>query len=123
MAVYLHGEGAPVSLLANTQTPIVLQPGASVPHLQAMLESLARLVPVAGPALLPWAIGELSPGNTVLLATSDIATDLDRSVAELEHTGSKVLLLLATNQSRRRPRGALTITPDCDLAARLEGRG
>lgn len=123
MAVYLHGAGAPVSLLANTDVPLVIQPGASVPHLQATLESLARLTPLPGPALAPWALGVLTPGNTVVLATSDIAADLQPSIAELEHAGFHVLLLLATNQSRRPPRGALVITPGCDLAARLEGGG
>ena len=123
MSIYLQGEGAPVALLANTDPPLVMQPGASVPHLQSVLESLARLTPVPGPSLVPWALSDLAHGNTVVLATSDIATDLGRSIAELEHAGFHVLMLLATNQTRRGPRNALLLTPGCDLAARLEGRG
>ena len=124
LAVYLQGEGAPVSLLANTNPPLVLQPGASVPHLQQVLESLARLTPVPGPPLLPWAIGELTLGNTVILATSEMAADAARLRAQLEGSGFRTLLLLATLQARPRrlPRGTIAITPDCDLAARLEGR-
>ena len=58
----------------------------------------------------------MSARNTVVLATSDIATDLGRSIAELEHAGFHVLMLLATNQTRRAPRNALVLTPGCDLA-------
>jgi len=59
MAVFLHSEGSPVSLLANTGPPLVVQPGASVPHLQHVLESLARLTLAPGPSLVPWAMSEL----------------------------------------------------------------
>src|SRR5215468_1511071 len=102
----------------------VRQPGASVPHLQQVLESLARLTPVPGPPLLPWAIGELTLGNTVILATSEMAGDAERVLTQLEGAGFRTLLLLATLQARPRrlPRGTIAITPECDLAARLEGR-
>src|SRR5579859_2720027 len=40
IAVFLQGQGAPVALLANTSAPIVVPPGASVPHLQHVLERL-----------------------------------------------------------------------------------
>jgi uncharacterized protein (DUF58 family) len=125
IAVFLQGEGAPVALLANTYMPLVLPPAASVPHLQLALDSIARLEPRPGPALLPWALEELPHGSTVLLASSDVAPELDRSIAQLEATGFHVLLLLAISQVARgfkRP-GTISITPGCDLAARLEGRG
>jgi uncharacterized protein (DUF58 family) len=130
MAMYLHGAGAPVSLLANTDPPLVLQPGASVPHLQQVLEGLARLTSNAGPALLPWALGELAHGNTVVLATSDIAADVERSIGQLEDGGFHILPLMASAASttalartRAARRESILITPDCDVAARLEGRG
>jgi uncharacterized protein (DUF58 family) len=125
IAVFLQGEGAPVALLANTSVPMVLPPAASVPHLQLVLDSLARLQPHPGPALMPWALQELPRGSTALLASSDVTPELDRSIAQLEATGFHVLLLLAVNQVARglkRP-GTITITPGCDLATRLEGRG
>ena len=89
-----------------------------------MLEALARLRPLPGPPLLPWAIEELTLGNTVILATSEMAADAERVLAQLEAAGFPTLLLLATLQARPRrlPRGTIVITPDCDLAARLEGR-
>lgn len=124
IAVFLQGQGAPIALLANTDPPVVVPPGASVPHLQSVLENMARLKPRPGAALLPWAFERLPLGNTVVLATSDIASDLQRSVAQLEHAGLHVLLLLAFDQSHtgwRRP-GSISITDGCDLAARLEGR-
>ena len=102
-----------------------MPPAASVPHLQLALDSMARLEPRPGPALLPWALQELPHGSTVLLAASDIAPELERSIVQLETTGFHVLVLLAINQvarGYRRP-GTITLTPGCDLAARLEGRG
>jgi uncharacterized protein (DUF58 family) len=127
VAVFLQGQGAPVALLANTNPPLVVPPGASVPHLQSVLENMARLVPHPGPSLLPWALseGDLPPGNTVVLATSDVSLDLERTLAQLEDAGFHVLLFLAENQTRTlrlRP-GTVSITAGCDLAARLEGRG
>jgi uncharacterized protein (DUF58 family) len=126
IAVFLQNRGAPVALLANTSSPLVVPPGASVPHLQHVLESLARLQPRAGPALMPWALDGLPRGNTVVLATSDVAAELERTISQLEDVGFHVLVLLATNGQRSsavKPRpGTLTLPPGCDLAARLEGR-
>jgi uncharacterized protein (DUF58 family) len=126
MAVFLQGEGAPVALLANTNPPLVVPPGASVPHLQHVLESLARLDPRAGPALTPWALDDLPRGNTAVLAASAVSADLDRTIAQLEDAGIHVLLVLATSLERSEParirRGAIALTPGCDLAAVLEGR-
>ncbi|MDQ6672198.1 MAG: DUF58 domain-containing protein [Chloroflexota bacterium] len=124
VAVYMQNEGAPIGLLANTDPPLVVPPGASVPHLQHVLEQLARLNAKAGLALMPWALDALPRRNTAVLAASELTPDLDRSIAQLENSGIHVLVLLATNQ--RRPnlgrRGTISISPGCDLSARLEGR-
>jgi uncharacterized protein (DUF58 family) len=124
IAVFLQGQGAPVALHANTNPPLVVPPGASVPHLQHILESLARLESHSGPALVPWALDDLPLGNTVVVGTSEVTPDLERSITQLEDAGFQVLLLLAMNSTRARSRrrGTISITPDCDLAARIEGR-
>jgi hypothetical protein len=123
LAVFLQGEGAPIAMLANTNPPLVIPPGASVPHLQHVLEGLARLKPHAGAPLVPWAVHELPRGNTVVLAASDNTVDLERSIARLQDAELTVVALLATANARPTPRWAVPITPGCDLAARLEGRG
>ena len=123
LAVFLHGEGAPLALLANTNPPLTIPPGASVPHLQYILESLARLKPKPGPALVPWALAGLPRGNTVVLAASDATADLRRSIVHLQEAGFTVVSLLAMARARSTPLATVSITPGCDLAARLEGRG
>jgi uncharacterized protein (DUF58 family) len=125
MAVYLQSKGAPTAFVANTQVPIIIPPGASVPHLQGVLESLARLTPLAGPRIVPWALDHLPPGNTVVLATSDVSPDLNACLSQLPDAGLHALLMLAgTDRIRTRIGGAATIPimPGCDLAAVLEGR-
>lgn len=125
IAVFLQGQGAPVALVANTDPPLIVPPGASVPHLQSVLENMARLQPRPGPPLLPMAFEGLPRGNTAVLATSDVAADLDRTISQIEDAGFHVLLLLAENHARagtRRP-ATISITPGCDLTARLEGEG
>jgi uncharacterized protein (DUF58 family) len=124
IAVFLQNQGAPVALLANTNPPFVAPPGASVPHLQSILEGMARITPRPGPAIMPWALNDLPRGNTAILATSDLVADVERSIAQLEDAGFHVVLLLAVNGSSsalKRP-GTVLITPGCDVAARLEGR-
>jgi uncharacterized protein (DUF58 family) len=123
IAVFLQSKSAPIALLANTDPPLAIPPGASIPHLQHALESMARLKPGSGPSLVPWALEELPRGTTAVLAASDVAPDLPRSIARLEEAGFHVVLLLASTDGRigmRRP-GAITLVPGCDLAARLEG--
>jgi len=124
IAVFLQSKGAPVALQANTNPPLVVPPGASVPHLQHVLERLARFEPKPGPALTPWALDDLPRGNTVVLAVSDVSADLEQSISQFEAAGIHVLMLLATNLERSNAwrRGAISITPGCDLAAVLEGR-
>lgn len=125
ISVFLQGQGAPTAFLANTELPVVLPPAASVPHLQSLLQSLARLRPTAGPNMLPWALEHLPRGNTVLLAASDVGSDLQRSITHLEDAGFHALLLLASSDERRasvRRPGTLRIRPGADLAAVLEGR-
>jgi uncharacterized protein (DUF58 family) len=125
IAVYLQGQGAPTAFLANTATPVLVPPGASVPHLQSTLESLARLTPVAGPSVVPWALEHLPAGNTVIVCTSDVSPDLAPTITHLQESGLRVLLLLASSDhSGPLPRGvsSLRITPGCDLGALLEGR-
>jgi uncharacterized protein (DUF58 family) len=120
LAVYLQAAGAPVALLANTRPPVMLPPGASVGHLQQLLESLARLEPMASQPMLPWALGHLPPGNTVILAASDMTPELERGLGELKANSFRVQLLLATTHGPQRM--GTYITPGCDLAAVLEGR-
>jgi hypothetical protein len=122
--VFLQSKGAPVAFQANTNPPLVVPPGASVPHLQHVLERLARFDSKPGPTLTPWALDDLPRGNTVVLAASDVSAELDLSIRQFEDAGIRVLLLLATNLERPHPlrRGAISITPGCDLAAVLEGR-
>ena len=125
MGVYLQSKGAPTAFVANTQVPIIIPPGASVPHLQGVLESLARLTPLAGPRIVPWALDHLPIGNTVVLATSDVSPDLNACLSQLPDAGLHALLMLAgTDRIRTRIGGAATIPimPGCDLAAVLEGR-
>ncbi len=122
IAVFLQGEGAPVALLANTNPPLVIPPGASVPHLQYMLESLARLKTRAGPPLVPWALDDLPRGDTVVIAASDVTADLRYSILHLQEAGFTVLSLLAMSKARSSPLASVSITPGCDLAALLEGR-
>jgi uncharacterized protein (DUF58 family) len=127
IAIFLHGRGAPVALLANADPPLVIPPAASVPHLQQVLEHLARLAPVSGPDLMPWALDHLPRGNTAILAACEVSPDLSRSAARLEDAGFRVLPLIASSTERRgrdmpSVPGAISIVPGCDLAARLEGR-
>jgi uncharacterized protein (DUF58 family) len=123
IATFLQGQGAPVSFLANTSVPIVIPPGATVPHLQSLLESLARLSPSADVMLLPWALEHLPPGDTVLLVASDVSPDLSATISRLQDNGLKPIMLLVSTTDARSHGEALRITPACDLAAVLEGRG
>jgi uncharacterized protein (DUF58 family) len=124
IAVFLQNRGAPVALLANTTPPLVVPPGASVPHLQHLLECLARLEPHGAAGLVSWALNDLPRGNTVVLAASDVTSDLDHTIDQLRNAGFQVALVLAVNgpASAFRRSGALMITPGCDLTAQLEGR-
>lgn len=125
MAVFLQSKGSPTAFIANTQVPVVIPPGASVPRLQSILESLARLEPVPGPPIVPWALEYLPRGDTVVLATSEVSPDLQRSIEQLPNAGLSALLMLAA-PDRRRPvmdaPGTIRITPGCDVGAVLEGR-
>ena len=126
IGVYLQTQGAPLAFFANTDPPVLAPPGASVPHLQYVLEALARLQPSHASGLMPWAFDGLPRGNSVVLAATDVAPDLWQSIGRLEESGFHVLLLLASGEDRRRLPSrtpVIRITPGCDLAARLEGRG
>jgi uncharacterized protein (DUF58 family) len=125
MAVFLHSKGSPMALMANTAPPLVVPPGASVAQLQRVLEGLARLQSHGGPTLLPWALDNLPRGNSVVLATSDAGADVDRTIERLQDAGFATQLLLATNPASPslHRHNALLLTPGCDVAARLEGRG
>jgi uncharacterized protein (DUF58 family) len=125
IGVFLQSQAAPIAFVANTDPPLVIPPGASVPHLQHVLESLARLRTSSGPGLVPWALDVLPRGNTVVLAASDVSPDLPNAIQRLEEAGFHVLLLLATTdrQTRIRRPGTIKLVPGCDLTARLEGTG
>jgi uncharacterized protein (DUF58 family) len=123
IGVFLQSKSAPIAFAVNTVSPLAIPAGASVPHLQLVLESLARLRAGSGPPLLPWALDQLPRGNSVVLATSDVSPDLSSTIARLEDAGFHVLLLLASNgrhPTLKRP-GTITLVPECDLVARLEG--
>lgn len=123
IAVFLQSQSAPIALVANGDPPLVIPPSASFPHLQQVLEALARLRPTSGPSLMPWALDVLPRGNTVILAASEVSPDLGQHIARLEDYGFRVLLLLASRDRLPfliRP-GTINLTPGCDLTARLEG--
>ncbi len=122
IAIFLQGQGAPAALLANTPLPLVIPPGATVLHLQALLEGLARLSPSAERPLLPWVVEHLPHGDTVLLAASDVTPDLQDSLTRLRAHGFSPVLLMATTSDTRARMEALRIVPGCDVAAVLEGR-
>ena len=122
IAIYLQGQGAPLSFLANTPLPVLIPPGATVAHLQSVLETLARLSPSAELPLTPWAIQHLPHGDTVVLFTSDVAPDLERSLARLRDHDFSPLLVVATTSERTHKVQALRIVPGCDVAAVLEGQ-
>jgi uncharacterized protein (DUF58 family) len=124
IAVYLQDAGFPVALFANSNPSVAIAQGASVAHLQHVLESMARLQPIAGPTLMPWALSELPRGSTVVLAASEMSSDVPRALRELEGAGYSTLPLLAVSRSAARTMrpDMLYITPGCDVAATLEGR-
>jgi uncharacterized protein (DUF58 family) len=127
VAVYLHEQGQPVGLLANTDPPIELSPGATVGHLQDLLEALARLQPAPSVPLLPWLLGPLPRGSTAVLGVSDLAPDLGLSLATLREAGCRVLPILASSGTTRSlgPEWSQVIRlgPGSDLSAVLEGAG
>jgi uncharacterized protein (DUF58 family) len=126
VALYFQRQGRPVGLLAAAGSVVTLPPGSSEAQLQGILEALARLNP-AGPRELPPAVAaHVPPGGTVVLAASDSARNLPRTVAQLAEGGRQVLVLLAGR--RGGPQGELGgrvvyLSDGCDLAAVLEGRG
>jgi len=125
MAVFLQSKGSPVAFVANTQVPIVIPAGASVPHLQSLLESLARLTTAAGPTIVPWALDHLPRGDTIVLATSDVSPDLSACLTQLPDEGRHAILMLAATERSRTQiggPGTIAILPGCDVAAVLEGR-
>jgi uncharacterized protein (DUF58 family) len=127
VAVYLHEQGQPAGLLANTDPPIELLPGASVGHLQEMLEALARLHPAPSMPLLPWLLAPLPRGSTAVLAVSDLAPDVGRNLDTLAEAGCRVLPVLASSGTTRslgaRWAHAIRLAPDSDLTRVLEGAG
>src|SRR5262249_33855613 len=102
IAVFLQGQVAPLTFLANTNPPLVIPPGESVPPLQHGLEQLARFEPAPGATLIPWAMNDLPPGDTVVLAASETSAELDRAITHLQDAGYQVVLLLAANDTRAR---------------------
>jgi uncharacterized protein (DUF58 family) len=123
LAVHMQDAGFPIAFYANSNPPTALGPGASVGHLQHVLEAMARLDAVAGPPLLPWALGEVPRGSTVVLAVSEMAPDLPRTLKQFEQAGVKVQPLLAVSRSpgRNARPDVMYLTPDSDVAATLEG--
>jgi hypothetical protein len=97
--------------------------GASVAHLQHVLESMARLVPVAGPPLMPWLLGNLPPGSTAVVVGSEMSSDMPRVLSQLQRAGFSTLPVLGVSHAQRlsaRP-DTLFLTPGCDVAAIIEG--
>jgi uncharacterized protein (DUF58 family) len=123
IAVFLQDAGAPIAFFANGNPSIAIAPGASVAHLQQVLESMARLEPVAGPPLMPWLLGKLPPGSTVVVVGSEMSSDMLRGLSQLQRAGFSTLPVLGVRHAQRltaRP-DALYLTPGCDVAAIIEG--
>ncbi|HEV7663001.1 MAG TPA: DUF58 domain-containing protein [Chloroflexota bacterium] len=123
IAVLLQNQGSPLALLANTDPPLLIPPGASVAQLQQVLEGLARLQPRAGPSLVPWAFDHVRRGNSVILATSDAVDGFEQTLQRFTAAGLSTQLLLARAvDARPTAAQALVLTPGCDVTAVLEGR-
>jgi uncharacterized protein (DUF58 family) len=125
IAVYLHEQGQPVGLLANTDPPLEIRPGASVSQVQQILEALARLQAAPSVPLLPWVLGPLPRGSTAVLATSDVTPNLEMHLETLTDAGCRVLPVLASSGTTRSlgPRwpNVVRLAPDSDLTTVLEG--
>lgn len=125
VAIFLHREKAPVGLVVNTTPPSRVPSGSSIGHLEAILETLARVQPRPTQAIFPWILEYLPRGSTVFLASTDIAPGLGRTIQGMEEAGHEVIPLLACANDlfvRALLGNALRVTPHCDLAAVLEGR-
>lgn len=123
LAVHMQEAGFPIAFFANSNPPIALAPGASVGHLQHVLESMARLEPVAGPSLIPWAQEHIPAGSTVVLAVSEMSSDISRALDHLRAADTRVQPLIGVTRGpgRAATTGAIYITPGADVAALLEG--
>jgi uncharacterized protein (DUF58 family) len=122
LAVHMQEAGFPVALYINSDPPVSLAPGASVGHLQHVLEAMARLDPVGGPPLLPWALEVVPRRSTVVVGFSEMSSDLERTLGQLEAAHLSVLPLLAVSNAPKstvRSR-VLYITPGTDVGATLE---
>ncbi len=124
LAVHMQEAGFPVAFYVNSNPPTALAPGASVGHLQRLLEAMARLEPVAGPPLMPWALSEVPRRSTVVLGASEMSSDMPSMLAQFENARIKVQPLLAVSRAPGRTArpNALYLTPGADVAATLEGR-
>lgn len=125
VAAYLHGTGSPTSLYVSSDPPAALPMGAGAAHLQAILETLARLRQLPVSPLMPHLLEWLPRGGTVVLAASETSNRLARDVGQLEEAGYHVIVLLAGLDGT--PIGNLggrivRLAPTLDLAAVLEGR-
>jgi hypothetical protein len=123
LAVHMQESGFPVAFYVNSGPPVALAPGASVGHLQHVLESMARLQAIPGPPLLPWALGAVPRGSTVVLAVSEMSSDLSHMLARFADAGFNVIPIFAVSRSPGRVArpGVIYLTPGADVAAALEG--
>lgn len=123
LAVFLHGRGAPVGLLTNSDPPTAIAPGSDVERVQAILEALARIRPRARIDLLPWALRHLPARSSIILAThagNPSGNAITR--AGLRQAGFAVHALTAAERDRRAEHDETVLVAGCDLSARLEGR-
>lgn len=126
IAVYLSRQDAPVGVYANTDPPLAIAPGGSADHLEAILESFARLHPLPSLPMVEWLLlGTVLPrGSTVVMAVADGIPDLDRVTAILRAAGHPVVTLLCgwAHGAGRGGQEVVRLTPESDLPAVLEGR-
>ena len=123
MAMFLHEQGHPTSVIVNSDPPLVLPGGTSVAHLESILAALARLTNTPGPPLVPWALAHLPRGNSVVLVMSDRAPSIETTLAGVERAGFRVVPMLACTEKRELGRRQVHhLLPGWDLAALLEGR-
>ena len=87
IAVYAHDRGIRWRFWPTPRHPVALAPAASVGHLQQVLEAMARSSPSRANALVPWILGELPRGSTVVVAASEMTSDLASMLAAMQGAG------------------------------------
>ena len=125
IAVYLQDAGFPVACYANSQPPVAIAPGASVAHLQHVLESMARLEPVGRADAHALGAGRATARQHRRAGrVRDVVGSgaVDQSARRARASRRCSLLAVSRSPGQRARPGTLYLTPGCDVAALLEGR-